>query len=431
MSTLFRPGETPPASVCKGTAWKDDACPSGVADVITGECVAPDDDAYALETTDGKAWCFSAKLTGSTSAIGRWLATSTTNPFTGLPFLGATVAFVRSSDRARWGALVERELSIGLSPSDAADRATQALAIAMADAGAASAMSVLIARLADAGADVRKRYGQQKKTLLLAATSVETFDERDAVRVVRALLAAGADPRAVSASGHTALHMSTAWPAVVDALTSAGADVNASTSFDVTPLHIAAFKGHAHATEALVRAGAALESVGFDGDTPLFTAAKSASDACIEVLVRSGARATLGETNALFVLLDTYADQHDLDMPDRRAYMGRVLRSVRSLAAAGCDVNVCVVEDGECATPLKRAIAACATRAFWLERDDEVVQLYVDIVKTLHDLGADPNLPVEAPALAYAKHHLHPRTLALLVGLAFEDFARTVPCTIM
>jgi uncharacterized membrane protein YfcA len=77
-------------------------------------------------------------------------------------------------------------------------------------------------------------------------------------RLVRALLAAGADPRAQAKAGETALHLAALHvePAFADALLGAGADPRARNADGETPLHWAALSGHIVVAQRLLARGA-------------------------------------------------------------------------------------------------------------------------------------------------------------------------------
>ena len=138
---------------------------------------------------------------------------------------------------------------------------------------------------------------------------IEAAREGD-LALVRSLLSGGADPRAASGDGMTALH----WAAqsgsleIAQALLDAGADVDATTRIGShTALHVAARGGHVNVARALVSAGgdpnARAEP---SGVTPLHLAAASLSGAeLVAALVEAGANpdateATSGQTPLIF-----------------------------------------------------------------------------------------------------------------------------------
>ena len=109
--------------------------------------------------------------------------------------------------------------------------------------------------LLDAGADVRNfkpsKRGESTPTLVVA--------RKGSVELMKALLAAGADPNART-HDRAPLHSAAArWklPEMVDVLIHAGADLDSQTEYYLeTPLHFAARFGHWSAIEALLSAGA-------------------------------------------------------------------------------------------------------------------------------------------------------------------------------
>lgn len=115
------------------------------------------------------------------------------------------------------------------------------------------------------------------------------------------LIALGADPSARLVDGSTPLHTNDR-PEIVAALVAAGADVNARTEFSShTPLHLAETKERAL---ALVAAGADLEARNFDGDTPLVSRADSRRPCAetIAALLDVGADPTAVSNNGASVI---------------------------------------------------------------------------------------------------------------------------------
>ena len=114
-------------------------------------------------------------------------------------------------------------------------------------------------------------------------------------QVIRALLAAGADPSAFSDDGWTPLHAaaeSNEHPdEVVAVLVAAGADPNALTLRGKTPLHVAArYNERPEMVAALVAAGANSSLRDDDGSTPLHEAALSGKHpSLVALLVAVGA----------------------------------------------------------------------------------------------------------------------------------------------
>jgi len=109
---------------------------------------------------------------------------------------------------------------------------------------------------------------------------------------VQRLLAHGASPVALAASGQTPLAaaLSTNHLEVAVALLEHGADpeIRDATTL-LTPLLYAAKRGKAELARALVEAGADLEARAPTGETPLVLAARAGDLACAEQLLEAGA----------------------------------------------------------------------------------------------------------------------------------------------
>jgi ankyrin repeat protein len=123
-------------------------------------------------------------------------------------------------------------------------------------------------------------------TPLMLATA---FGTREAVS---ALLDAGADVKAQSRSGVTALHVAWQDASVVRLLLDRGADVNAKTQLGATPLQVAS---SANGTEAVVslllEKGAEPDAAETRGVTPLISAATAGNTAAAKLLLEHGANA--------------------------------------------------------------------------------------------------------------------------------------------
>lgn len=134
------------------------------------------------------------------------------------------------------------------------------------------------------GVDVRGRHGA---TLLHAAAGAGNEP------AVKALVAAGADPRAVDDGGQTPLHraMRRRSLAVVDLLLDAGAEIDRRDAEGRTALHHAS-KNHREAAEivsGLLERGADLEARDRRDRTPFLLAAERCSLAGLKALVAAGA----------------------------------------------------------------------------------------------------------------------------------------------
>ena len=100
-------------------------------------------------------------------------------------------------------------------------------------------------------------------------------------------IAAGADVKARTEDGSTALHIAVYYqgrPEAIDALIDAGLDVNAVSDDGTTPLHDAASKGHCKAIEILLVHRAELNARRPNGERALDWAYKYGTEEAAEVL---------------------------------------------------------------------------------------------------------------------------------------------------
>ena len=155
-------------------------------------------------------------------------------------------------------------------------------------------LAALRTLIAAEGVNARDGLGQ---TPLIVASAFGSLD------AVRALLAAGADARAVSNAGVAALHWAATSPEKTRALLDAGADVNTASQLGRTPLLVAS---SAHDTAAVVRLllskGANVNAADALGVTPLIAALAVdnreaarlllGADADVNVVARIGQSAT-------------------------------------------------------------------------------------------------------------------------------------------
>jgi len=147
--------------------------------------------------------------------------------------------------------------------------------------------------LAEKGANLH--YSQAGFTPLMAASRAGTLN------AVRYLMDHGADVRARTKSGYTALYAAASWPgqaAVIQTLLEHGADANAEVEVSqpvpelFTPVLAAAMHGDADSLEWLLAKGGKVNRQGGNfGPTPLIMAATTASEATIRLLLRAGADA--------------------------------------------------------------------------------------------------------------------------------------------
>ncbi|MCI0738289.1 MAG: ankyrin repeat domain-containing protein [Gemmataceae bacterium] len=135
---------------------------------------------------------------------------------------------------------------------------------------------------AGASAKVANRYGVTP--LSLACTNGNT-------QIVELLLGAGADPNATLRGGETALMTAarTGRPGPLKALLARGADVNAKDRKGQTALMWAAADGHADAVSTLLAAGADFRKPLSSGFTPLHFAAREGRGDVVAILLKAGA----------------------------------------------------------------------------------------------------------------------------------------------
>ena len=234
------------------------------------------EDAYAGGPTDGATYEVSVTVGGRTKTI-----TDYNGQLAGMP--PAVTALERAIDRAagtgRWVKGDESTLAIlqaeGFdfgSPQAFAmlhqvlRRGPENLALALIAGGALKdqtakdralwlaalyGRATLIAPLVKAGARV-DAPGPDRSALFAAASAGSDSRTADGAATVRALLAAGANPRAVDSQGVTPLHEAADAP-TVRALIAAGADPDARTREDVSPL---LYRSREDAVLALLEAGA-------------------------------------------------------------------------------------------------------------------------------------------------------------------------------
>lgn len=300
----------------------------------------------------------------------------------------------------------------------------------------------------EADIDTRDRQGQTP--LMLAAA----FGSVDAVRL---LLTQGADVRAVSTGGVTALHWAATNPAKVRLLLDAGADVNAVSQIGRTPLIVAASaNGSAEAVRLLLAKGAKVNVADDIGTTPISTAAIVDDSEVVKLLLDNGAdanrqvttgpagtpligtplmgAATNGNLDIVRTLLDRGADPKAVsaDSPatvkNGPIQFGRVTalhfavlsgnpEVVRRLLAAGAPVDAADIRG---MTPLMLAIAT--------DRPD------LSTIRLLLDAGASASArsKVNETAIDWARKFNHPDVLAALKlapGNARAAAHATVPAT--
>jgi ankyrin repeat protein len=130
-----------------------------------------------------------------------------------------------------------------------------------------------------------------------AQTLMDAARKPDAAAALK-LVSGGADVRAKTSDGTTALH----WAAhhgeleLANRLLKAGADANARNDYGSSPMQEAALRGDAAMLAALLKAGANVESANDDGETALMTVARTGKVEAAKVLIKAGANVNAVES---------------------------------------------------------------------------------------------------------------------------------------
>ena len=144
-----------------------------------------------------------------------------------------------------------------------------------------------------AGADVERRFGESKRSIVHLAA------QRSDVDMMGAAIEHGADVDAVDTSQSTPLHAAARLnqAEAIDVLMEAGANIRARDRDGCTPLHYAAGRPSLEAFSALMNHGAHVNALDNDHETPLHWAAVKAGTPqtaeVVECLLRSGADETI------------------------------------------------------------------------------------------------------------------------------------------
>lgn len=165
---------------------------------------------------------------------------------------------------------------------------------------------------------------------LVQAAPVPLIDaiRKDDVATAVKLIDDGADVRAKSSDGTTALH----WAAhngefdLLKRLLKAGADATARNDYGSTPVQEAAIRGDAEMLTALLKAGASAESPNDDGETALMTVARTGKVDAAKVLIKAGANVNAVESWRGQTALMWASSQRNPDM-------------VKLLLQSGADAN--------------------------------------------------------------------------------------------
>jgi ankyrin repeat protein len=189
------------------------------------------------------------------------------------------------------------------------------------DEGNLDVIKLLLAAKADA------RSGTSP---LFAAVAGSCTKEK--AKIVRLLLAAGADVNAIADSSHrwsiwrTLLHAATGEEEVVKLFLEAGANVNAMDELGATPLHSAAYRNDTGAGKLFLAAGADVNAPDKYGSTPLHEASTENQIEVVSLLLAMGA-----DVNAR----DTYGAT-----PLHKASKEGHLLVIELLLAAGANVRI-------------------------------------------------------------------------------------------
>ena len=277
----------------------------------------------------------------------------------------------------------------------------------------------------DRGLNEKDAEGQTP--LMFAAA----FGSLDAMKL---LIANGADPKAVSEAGVTALHLAAGDARKVRLLLEGGADVNKSSLIGRTPLLVAAGTyGSIETVKLLLEKGADVNAQDVTGLAPVVAAAGVNDASVVKLLIEKGAdinaRATVGSAVTALMgaasngnadltrfLLARKADVHVIS-PDRsgNAKNGPVafgnvtalhlaigkgdVETIRQLLEAGAAVNA---RDVRGLTPLVLAVAT--------DRPN------IEVVRLLLARGADPTMPseIKESPIDWARKFNNPTVLAAM-----------------
>lgn len=184
------------------------------------------------------------------------------------------------------------------------------------------------------GCDVNMFFNGIATPLQFAAQRLSDTPERaaDTVKVIRALVEAGADVNARNKNasnkyGWPPLIILTAHGNVPEAITillNAGADVNAKNNEQTTALMSAA--RNPESVAILIKAGADVNARNKDGQTPLIIAGRGGDPKSIELLVKAGADVNAQDNNGVTALM--MSAQYDWP------------KTAAALLDAGADANI-------------------------------------------------------------------------------------------
>ena len=146
----------------------------------------------------------------------------------------------------------------------------------------------LVDLLLAGGADANQEGGYYNSPLVAAS---RVADSKVSKAIVCRLIEAGANVKATSGGGITALHNAAyvGCSGVIQYLIENKADIDAKTDDGRTPLHTACYKGNEEAIHTLIESGADVNAVDAAGASPLHKLADLGTDALVELLLKHGA----------------------------------------------------------------------------------------------------------------------------------------------
>lgn len=273
-------------------------------------------------------------------------------------------------------------------------------------AAAEHANPAMTAKLLAAGANPNIALPSGETPLMVAA-------RRGNLETVRALIKGGADTNAKEANGGQTVLMyalSERHAEVVEELVKHGADVGMGSKTGFTPLMFAAQQGDADSAKILLRAGAKPnDAQPKTGTTALMIASAMVRPQAVDVLLENGANPNALDANGYAALHRVVRDS-DYGIDEGRK--GAVLTIVKSLLKHDADPNLRIKQD-------KEKIAAeikAGANAFYGKRATVTVTEIVlqgatplllaaevnnlDVIKTLVEAEADPNIPTESGTTA-------------------------------
>jgi len=260
----------------------------------------------------------------------------------------------------------------------------------------------LVNKLLAAGADPNMALPSGETPLMAAAG-------RGNVETVRALLKGGANPDAAETNGgHTALMfaLSQRHTGVVEALIQGGANVNLAAKSGFSPLMFASQQNDTESGRLLVKAGAqSNHAQPGSGMTALLVASSMANVQMVDLLLDSGANPNAADANGYAALHKVVRDS---DYGIATEQKGQILAIVKSLLKHGANPNQRVEQDKDkAADEIKRGANAFEGRRTALTVTEVLLQgstplllaaevNNLDVIKTLVEAGADPNIPTES-----------------------------------